>query len=285
MIFYERRIYMNLLSAMMPKEAFDNSQSLSKEEEKQLALEFQKTGDKLTYQKLMMSLRPMMENEINKAALKNKHVPRDVLGLEAYSKLPKYVKNYDPTVTGKNGQPAQLNTHLIRSISGNLQNLGGEFHEGAYVDRTEAFRLRKYQNAVKLAKMEFGPYPTDDQVKKHLEAHLLPDYENLKRTDVKSHVGDAEFGNDDGKKVLFKDQFADNSGDYDADQNFEVAFDSMKKHVKALDKNFTDRDLEMVEQSIKYKVPHTSIALSYGVASSTVSNKVDKFKDLIGKNK
>jgi hypothetical protein len=167
----------------------------------------------------------------------------------------------------------------MSNIPNRLTNLAGEFKDGVYVDRTELQRLRKYRNAVKLAKMEFGPNPTDDQVLKHLDAHLHNSYYDLKRTDVQSFVGDAEFGNDEGKKVLFKDQFEDKTKTYDAEDSFDIAFKDLKDYAKT-NKGFTDQDLAIVEDVLVKKMSAASVALSHGISSSTVSGKVKKFKGM-----
>jgi DNA-directed RNA polymerase specialized sigma subunit len=265
---------MNGNKDVIEKQAFDNSQTLSREEEKNLALEYQKTGDKLVYQKLLMSLRPMVESEINKAAQKHKHVPREVFGLDAYSRLPGHIKKFDPTAG------TQLNTFLTPSISGNLTNLSGEFMDGVFVDRTEKYNLRKYQDAVKMAKMEFGPNPTDEQVKKHLQPVLHNRFEDLKRTDVKSYIGDATHGEDEDKQMEFKEMFRDNSGDYDAENSFDVGFQDLKDLAKK-QLNFTDKDNKIVEDVLVHKNPIASVALTHGTSSSTVANRVKDFRKMV----
>jgi DNA-directed RNA polymerase specialized sigma subunit len=207
----------------LPKRAADDR--FDPDQEKELALRFQQ-GDLNAYKQLRRAYQPLINHLVQKWKPGHGKVSAAQLRMSAEWAFPHGVMKYDPN----HEKQSSLHTWMTGQLDGNIRNAVADLDIGPHVSRSNQSALKRYNDAVNEARMEFGQNPTEKQIIKYLpEEFNMEQLDLIKRLVHTSTIGDVATKNEDGSSLLFRDQF---TGTTISDHPDEVYQDIRIEHIK-----------------------------------------------------
>lgn len=252
------------------KIAFATPGQLSEEQELELLKKWQTTGDKTTYNQLMLSLRPLVEKMIVDAMPSGKDVSSSILRMKVHAKMPQILTEFEADRGNK------LKTFIISKLKGELRNTVSENVGGAYVPRNQHSDLQKFEQAIRSAEMEFGNRYTEDQVRGfYPQVGVANDFDRIKQYYKKNYNADAVFGGDEN--VTFKDQFTSGNSISKDDIYNDIFEEEMEEQVKD---RFSPQEKLIIDRLTKNGESLTQVALSVGVSTGEVRKIIRRWYEL-----
>ena len=250
------------------KVALLSSNRLSQDEEKELLKKYH-AGDPLAYDKLRISLRPLVEKAINDVMPSGTSVSASNLRLRADTYLPKILQNYDIN------RGIKLNTYVINQLHGYLRNAVRENMTGPYVPRNQHDDLNRYRQAIRDAEMQYGSRPNEDQVRQFYPTDTANEFDKIKTYHVNSYLGDAVYGNEDDEEAMtFKEQFNNDNVITDDDLSADML---EEENEDLIQKKFTPHEQKIINMVTKQGQSFVQVSLSLGISTAEVRKVIRKW--------
>lgn len=244
---------------------------LNQDEELELLKKFQ-AGDPLAYNKLRISLRPLVEKAIADAIPSGNTVSASNLRMRADTVLPQILQTFDVD------RGIKLNTYITNQLKGRLRNAVRENMSGPYVPRNQHDDLNTYRQSIRDAEMQFGKNPTESQIRKFYPADANTDFDKIKTYHVQSYLGDAVYGDEDDEEALtFKDQF-DNGNNITEDDLYSSMMEEDEQDLIA--QTFNDQEQKVIDLVSKQGQPFVQAALSLGISTSEVRKIMRRWHEI-----
>jgi DNA-directed RNA polymerase specialized sigma subunit len=255
------------------KIAFTAPGKLSEKEEMDLLHKYQ-SGDMQSYNKLELSLRPLVEKAISDSIPSGNEVSPSILRMRAVVELPKILQNYDLT------RDVKLKTFILNQLRGYMRNTAAENVSGPYVPRNQHPDLYRYKKAIREAEMEHGKNPTEEQIRSFYPNDTTTPFDKIKTYHVNSYLNDAVFGgNDESDGMTFKDKFTDGTRVTD-DDLFADLYDEEENDL--VSKQFNPNEQAIIHKVNKEGQPFVQVALSHGMSTGDVRKVIRRWHDLTG---
>lgn len=243
------------------KIAFATPGQITQEEEMKLLKEYQ-AGDPHAFNKLRLSLRPLVEKAIADAIPSGNTVSASNLRMRADTYLPQILQNYDVN------RGIKLNTFITSQLKGYLKNAVRENMSGPYVPRNVHDDLNRYRQSIRDAEMEFGRNPTEDQIRQFYPADATSNFDKIKTYHVNSYLGDAVYGDEDNEEAMtFKDQFEPDST-ISEDDIFASMYEEENQNM--VSQKFNPTEQKVIDLVVKQGQPFVQVALSLGMSTADV---------------
>lgn len=253
-----------MLGPFLTKEA---AARFSKEQEMEFLRQYQETGDPKALKKLMISLRPIVQNVVSRAIPNSGEMSVAQLAVRANGELPAILKKYNPN-------EAALNTYVTNQLKFLMSNAVKENLLGVHVPRPEQDKLFAYRQGLTQAQVEFGPNPTAKQILKFAPTLETPEELNrIKQYNKNSLIGDAKMEMEDGGFLQLKDKFNNNSfGSNDKLHSLEM--DRLRQLMNELD----EQERRIINEYVFNNKSMMDVSLSLGLSSSQVRKTVLAWK-------
>lgn len=256
----------------LPKKAAE--ERFDKEKDKELALRFQQ-GDLNAYKQLRRSYQGLIDHLIQRWRPKHGKVSAAQLRMSAEWAFPHGVMKYDPN----HEKQATLLSWMTGHMEGNIRNAVADLDIGPHVSRTHHANLKKYNDAVNEARMEFGPNPTEKQIIKYLpEDFNMDQLDLIKRLVHTTTLGDVATKNEEGSSILFRDQF---TGADASDHPDEIFHDMQIDRIKdVMRRRLTPQEYAIIDSRIIQGKSMADVGMAQFVSSTKLRSVIEHWNKI-----